>query len=159
MINVKWTGWAPVRLTNDIDSKSIQLQELLIAYRSPVLPDWPRSLWESRSMILSSSVFITTILWTADVSATTRAKSFPTKPKRTSIFSQNWWRSKVHVELTCPVKFLDCNVLPAHTYVTEPCRTLEQGEQGGALQISTCTADWEQRGNGRGALGNIRRFG
>lgn len=45
------------------------------------------SLWESKSMILSSFVLCTRMLWTADVSAATMAKSLPTNPKTDSISS------------------------------------------------------------------------
>lgn len=48
----------------------------------------PRSLCESRHVILSSVVFCTTMLWLAHVSATTSANPSPTNPNRHSMGSR-----------------------------------------------------------------------
>lgn len=55
-------------------------------YRSPGSPLAAMSLWESSTMILSSLDLWTSMLWTADVSAATMAKPFPTNPNTHSIF-------------------------------------------------------------------------
>ena len=52
---------------------------------SPPSPLAPKSLWESRTMILSSLDLWTRMLCTADESATTRAKPSPTNPNTHSI--------------------------------------------------------------------------
>ena len=53
---------------------------------SPLSPLAPKSLWESRIMILSSLDLWTRMLWTADVSAATTANPLPTNPNTHSIF-------------------------------------------------------------------------
>lgn len=52
---------------------------------SPGSPLAATSLWESRTIILSSSDLWTKMLWTAEESAATMAKPLPTKPKTHSI--------------------------------------------------------------------------
>lgn len=54
---------------------------------SPDSPLAAMSLWESRTMILSSLDLWTSMLFTADVSAATTANPFPTRPNTHSIFA------------------------------------------------------------------------